>query len=85
MLIGVIDTVLSYLAIWRKRINYDKTIAEIQQKLEREIKSKRNFLFSTMVLPQFLMSILLPRWGKKKLAIVAGINFWQLWQWHCWK
>ena len=41
MLIGVIDTVLSYLAIWRKRVNYGNTIAEIQQKLEREIKSRR--------------------------------------------
>ena len=65
---------------------------------------ERNFLFSAMVLPQFLLPILLPGWvlemwvrarkikwrGKKKfgncgnvIAKIGGINFWQLWQWHC--
>ena len=35
-LIGVIGTVSTYLAIWGKRVNCGNTIAEIQQKLERE-------------------------------------------------
>ena len=35
-LIGVIGTVSTYLAIWGKRVNCRNTIAEIQQKLERE-------------------------------------------------
>ena len=40
-LIGVIGTVSTYLAIWGKRVNCGNIIAEIQQKLEREIKSRR--------------------------------------------
>ena len=35
-LIGVIGTVSTYLVIWGKRMNCGNTIAEIQQKLERE-------------------------------------------------
>ena len=35
-LIGVIGIVITYLAIWGKRVNCGNTIAEIQQKLERE-------------------------------------------------
>ena len=36
-LIGVIGTVSTYLAVWGKRVNCGNTLAEIQQKLEREI------------------------------------------------
>ena len=66
----VIGNVSTYLGKWGKRVNFGNTVAEIQQKYEREREKvgERKFWISVMWLPKFL----LPETEKKKIvAIVA--------------
>ena len=61
----IIGTVPTYLVKWGKRVNFGNTVAEIQQKYEREREKvgERKFWISVMWLPKFL----LPETEKKKL------------------
>ena len=55
--ICVIGTVPSYLGNWGKRVNFGNSVAEIQQKYEREREKvgKRKFWISVIILPKFLL------------------------------
>ena len=61
----VIGNVSTYLGKWGKRVNFGNTVAEIQQKYEREREKvgERKFWILVMWLPKFL----LPETEKKKL------------------
>ena len=55
--ICVIGTVPSYLGNWEKRVNFGNSVAEIQQKYERERKKvgERKFWISVITLLKFLL------------------------------
>ena len=88
--ICIIGTVPIYLGKWEKRMNFGNSVAEIQQKYEREREKvgERKFWISVMRLPKFLLPKLADQVGVKcsKCASAGGCpkgN--QLWQYHCWK
>ena len=72
-LIGVIGTVSSYLANWKKRRNCDNIIARNLTKVgERKIKSRREkFLIFSNGITAIPSAHSAARVGKKNLAIVA--------------
>ena len=56
--ICIIGTVPTYLGDWGERVNFGNTIAEIQQKYERErekVGERENAWISIMWLPKFLL------------------------------
>ena len=73
--ICVIDIVPIYLGKWGKRVKFGNSVAEIQQKYERERKKvgERKFWISVMWLPKFLLSEPAARAQKRN----------QLWHCHC--
>ena len=70
--ICVIDTVTTYLGKWGKRVNFSNSVAEIQQKYEREREKvrERKFWILVMWLPKFL----LPEPEKKKIVAIVTMS-----------
>ena len=77
--ICVIDIVSSYLGNWGKRVNFGNSVAEIQQKYERERQKvgERKFWISVITLTKFL----LPKPANRVGVKCPKGN--QLWQCHC--